>query len=190
MNHFPLSPSYPIKPVPGRLRNALLHPVIVRSRVAISVRGGFLHNPPLQTPPRAPDGRSRGIPVCRDSCSTRRSAGRKKMTSFCSHIPEGFFLSLPCRSKAPRCCARHHLPTARGCLVLPPAQELSQAGRAATSLPWIITAERQSRHISARQLHSWVQSLQPLCSLITSKRSRLSPQQSAVRACGSSPNLS
>lgn len=107
-----------------------------------------------------------------------------------------FFLSLPCRSqlvpgsKAPRCCAQHHLPTARGCLVLPSAKELPQAGRAATSLPWIITAERQSRHISARQLHSWVRSLQPLCSLITSKRSRLSPQHSAVCACGSSPNLS
>lgn len=97
MNHFPLSPSYPIKPVLGRLRNALLHPVIVRSEprravVAISVRGGFLHNSPLPTPPGAPDGRSRRIPVCRDSCSTWRSAGRKKITSsFCSHIPEGFF---------------------------------------------------------------------------------------------------
>lgn len=165
--------------------------------VAISVRGGFLHNSPLPTPPGAPDGRSRRIPVCRDSCSTWRSAGRKKITSsFCSHIPEGFFLSLPYRSqlvpgsKAPRCCAQHHLPTARGCLVLPSAKELPQAGRAATSLPWIITAERQSRHISARQLHSWVRSLQPLCSLITSKRSHLSPQHSAVCACGSSPNLS
>lgn len=61
-----------------------------------------------------------------------------------------------------------------------PSAELSQAGRAATSLPSIITAERESRHISARQLHSWVQSLQPLCSLITSKRSRLSAQHSAA----------